>query len=263
MRDYQNVSLYFHGTEHDYTEEELVKALSESENYTIYICNWSAEQQHFIETLEEIFGDYLAGTKGTNRLKRLYSAMNSHYASVSKSARTTEKYVSNEAKRYRDILNVTHTDYNRFFFDTLTEIEDAQHLEIRIRSIKRELEDVPGKLKKKAEKALREALNADENAELVSVLKELYKSEWKEKSSKAFDYSTNSFLEYVSTLDSLSDQQIIEAIAKLLTGFEIDFWSDSKVDDFAEILRTVVSKLDAYEPSDELGEGDVKMTIEY
>lgn len=263
MRDYQNVSLYFHGTEHDYTEEELVKALSESENYTIYICNWSAEQQHFIETLEEIFGDYLAGTKGTNRLKRLYSAMNSHYASVSKSARTTEKYVSNEAKRYRDILNVTHTDYNKFFFDTLTEIEDAQHLEIRIRSIKRELEDVPGKLKKKAEKALREALNADENAELVSVLKELYKSEWKEKSSKAFDYSTNSFLEYVSTLDSLSDQQIIEAIAKLLTGFEIDFWSDSKVDDFAEILRTVVSKLDAYEPSDELGEGDVKMTIEY
>ena len=35
------------------------------------------------------------------------------------------------------------------------------------------------------------------------------------------------------------------------------------MDDFTDILRTILTKLDDYEPSDELGEGDIKMTIEY
>ena len=148
--------------------------------------------------------------------------MNSHYASISKSARTTEKYVSAEAMKYRDILNVTHTDYNKFFFETLTEIDG----------------DIQGLL-------------------------ELYKAEWEEKSSKAFDYSTNSFLEYLSGIGDVTDDQLVEALSKILTGFEIEFWSDSKVDDFTDILRTILTKLDDYEPSDELGEGDIKMTIEY
>lgn len=264
MRKYQNVSIYFHGTEHDYTEEELVKALSEAENYTIYICNWNDDQQQYIEELEKLFKRYLAGTKGTNRLKRLYTAMNSHYASISKSARTTEKYVSAEAVKYRNILNVTHTDYNKFFFETLTEIDgDIQALDVRIKNIKIELEAVPQKLKKKTEKAIRGVFKIEDDTSIAQGLLELYKAEWEKKSSKAFDYSTNSFLEYLSGIVDVTDDQLVEALSKILTGFEIEFWSDSKVDDFTDILRNILTKLDDYEPSDELGEGDIKMTIEY
>lgn len=264
MREYQNVSIYFHGTEHDYTEEELVKALGESENYTLYICNWDSEQQRYIEKLESLFEKYLASTKGTNRLKRLYTAMNSHYASISKSARTTEKYVSAEAMKYRDILNVTHTDYNKFFFETLTEIDsDVQRLDIRIKNIKNELEAVPEKLMKKAEKAIRDVFSIDDRISLAQGLTDLYETEWEEKSSKAFDYSTNSLLEYLAGLGETSDTELIESLAKILTGFEIEFWSDSKIEDFSEILRTIMAKLDDYVPTDELADGDVKMTLEY
>ncbi len=264
MREYQNVSIYFHGTEHDYTEEELVKALAESENYTVYICNWSEDQQKYIEKLEKLFEKYLASTKGTNRLKRLYTAMNSHYASIPKSARTTEKYISDEAMKYRGILNVTHTDYNKFFFETLTEIDgDIQRLDVRIKNIKNELETVPEKLIRKAEKAIRDIFSIDDETSIAQGLLDLYEAEWEEKSSKAFDYSTNSFLEYLARLGNVSDKELVEVLAKILTGFEIEFWSDSKVEDFAEILRTVLTKLDDYEPTDELGEGEIKMTIEY
>ena len=264
LREYQNVSIYFHGTEHDYTEDELVKALSEAENYTIYISNWNEDQQRYIEKLEKLFERFLVNTKGTNRLKRLYTAMNSHYASVSKSARTTEKYVSEEAMKYRDILNVTHTDYNKFFFETLTEIdEDIQRLDNRIKNIKNELEDVPEKLIKRADKTIREVFNIENTKNITQGLFDLYRKEWEKKSSRVFDYSTNSFLEYLSGSEDSNDGQLVEALAKILTGFEIEFWSDSKVDDFAEILRTVLSKLNGYEPKDELSEGDIKMTIEY
>ena len=264
MREYHNVSIYFHGTEHDYTEEEFVKALAESENYSIYICNWNSEQQRYIEKLESIFERYIIGTKGTNRLKKLYMAMNSHYASIAKSARTTEKYVSPEAIKYRDILNVTHTDYNKFFFETLTEIEgDIQSLDVRIMNIKKELEDVPEKLAQKVGKEIRYTFSIDENTSLAQGLTNLYMTEWDRKSSKAFDYSTNSFLEYISELKETTDIDLIESLARILTGFEIEFWSDSKIEDFSEILGKIIAKLDDYEPTDELGDGDVKMTLEY
>ena len=264
MREYENVSIYFHGTEHDYTEEELVKALSEAENYTIYICNWNDVQQQYIENLERLFEKYLTGTKRTNRLKRLYAAMNSHYASISKSARTTEKYVSEEAMKYRNILNVTHTDYNRFFFETLTEIDDdIQRLDVCIKAIKDELESVPQKLKKKTEKAIRGVFGIEDNISIAKSLSGLYKTEWEEKSSKAFDYSTNSFLDYVSGIGDVLDDELVENLAKILTGFEIEFWSDSKVDDFTDILKMILTKLNDYEPSNELNEDDIKMTIEY
>ncbi|MDT4372091.1 hypothetical protein RO787_01850 [Blautia coccoides] len=91
LRNYQNVSLYFHGNEHSYTADELVKALSEPENYTLFICNWNDEQIAYIEALEKLFGAYLPEGDSLNRLEDLFRAINTHYASISKSARTTER----------------------------------------------------------------------------------------------------------------------------------------------------------------------------
>lgn len=264
LREYQNVSLYFHGTERDYTEEELTKALSEPENYTVYICNWEDDKKRYIENLEQLFKDYLVPAKDSNRLKYLYEAMNSHYASLSKSARTTKRYVSDEAMKYRDILNVTHTDYNKFFFETLNEIDsDAQGLRIRIENIKKELEGVPAKLIERTEKAVRNFFEVGYDSKISSKLKELYRTSWEEKSTKAFDYCTNAFLEYVAALKDEDDSEVVKELAKLLTGFEIEFWTDDKINEFVDLLEDIVKKLNNYEPSDQLEEGDVKVTIEY
>ena len=110
---------------------------------------------------------------------------------------------------------------------------------------------------------LPEVFDIDEKINLSHGLTDLYRAEWEEKSSKAFDYSTNSFLEYLAGLTETSDVELIESLAKILTGFEIEFWSDNKIEDFSEILRTIMAKLDDYVPTDELGDGDVKMTLEY
>ena len=81
-----------------------------------------------------------------NRLEDLFKAMNSHYASISKSARTTELYVSDITKKYRDILNLSYKDYNGFFFDTLPSLNgNLQELALQIENIKLELESVKEK----------------------------------------------------------------------------------------------------------------------
>lgn len=263
LRDYQNVSLYFHGNEHSYTEEELIKALSESENYTLFICNWNENEIAYIEGLENIFIDYLAKGDGHNRLEELFRAINTHYASISKSARTTEIYVSNVAKQYREILNITHKDYNAFFFQILPQLNnDLQDLVIQIKNIKEELESVSEKQYVRVLRVIKQVFGIDDNEEIIQYMRDLYRNEWEEKSQKAFDYTTNNVLDLVSRSFELDERQFVLEIAKATTGFELTYWADNKINDFEEILRDAVNKIEEYSITEGLQEGEMKITIE-
>ena len=264
LRDYQNVSLYFHGTEHDYNEDELVKALSESENYSLYISNWNATENSYIEGLEKLFSGYLIDSHTSNRLKRLYEAMNSHYASVSKSARSTELYVSDKTKKYRQLLNCTHSDYNKFFFESLLEIDaNMSDLNLHIKNIKQELEDVPQRQFFKLEQLIRRIMNVPSQQSISAAFIKKYQEEWADKSSIVFDYTTNAFLEFAKDITpELKEEELIKNLAKLITGFEIEYWSDNKISDFEETINDVLSKLSQNIDTDSLSDGNVRISIE-
>lgn len=263
LRKYQNVSLYFHGNEHSYSVEELIKALEEPENYTLFICNWNEEETEYIEALENIFRDYLPEGNGLNRLEELFRAINAHYASISKSARTTEVYVSEIAKSYRKILSLSYKDFNGFFFTTLPTLNsNLQELVIQIINIKNELESVSEKQYARAFRVIKQVFGVDENEDLMTALCDLYNESWEAKSKKVFDYTTNGVLDLVSRADELKEEKFVFELAKAVTGFELNYWSDNKINDFEEVLRETVYRLNEYDPGDKLQEGEMKITIE-
>ena len=263
LRQYQSISIYFHGSEHSYSPDELVKAFEEPDDYTLYICNWKEEEINYIESLENLFSDYLIRGDGLNRLEELFRAMNAHYASISKSARTTEVYVSDIAKTYRNIMNLSYKDYNSFFFEILPSLnENLQELAIHISNIKNELEKVGEKQYIRVLRVVRHVFEVDEKEDLITALYALYRNSWKEKSQKAFDYTTNGVLDLVSKINNDTEESFINELAKTVTGFELSYWSDSKIKDFEEILRDTVNKLQEYNPTDGLQEGEMKITIE-
>lgn len=263
LKKYQNVSLYFHGNEHSYSVEELVKALEEPENYTLFICNWNEEETEYIEALENLFKDYLPEGDGLNRLEELFRAINAHYASISKSARTTEVYVSDIAKDYRKILNLSYKDFNGFFFTTLPSLNgNLQELVIQIANIKRELESVSEKQYIRVFRVVKQVFGVDENEDLITALHDLYIESWEAKSQRAFDYTTNGVLDLVSKAGDLREEEFICELAKVVTGFELNYWVDNKINDFEEILREAVYRLNEYDPGEGLQEGEMKITIE-
>lgn len=263
LRNYQNVSLYFHGNEHSYTEEELVKALSEPENYTLFICNWKEEEITYIEGLEMLFAEYLPKGDGLNRLEELFRAINTHYASISKSARTTEMYVSELAKRYRDILNISYKDYNAFFFEVLPQLNaDLHELVIQIGNIKEELESVEEKLYIRVVRVIKQVFELDDTDDLMQYIQDVYREEWEGKSQKAFDYTTNNVLDLVSRASEMDEGRFVLEIAKETTGFELSYWADNKINGFEEVLRDAVNKLNEYNPEEGLQQGEMKITIE-
>lgn len=263
LKRYQNVSIYFHGNEHSYSVDELVKALEEPENYTLFICNWDEEETEYIEALEELFENYLPEGDELNRLEELFRAMNAHYASISKSARTTEVYVSDVAKKYRKIMNLSYKDYNSFFFDTLLSLNDnLQELVIQLSNIKKELESVSEKQYIRALRVVKQVFDVDENENLMTALRALYVDNWEEKSQRAFDYTTNGVLDLVSKANDYSEEEFVNELAKAVTGFELSYWTDNKINDFEEILRDTVNRLHEYDPTEGLQEGEMKITIE-
>ncbi len=263
LRRYQNVSIYFHGNEHSYTVDELVKALEEPENYTLFICNWNEEEAEYIESLEKLFSKYLPDGDRLNRLEELFKAMNVHYASISKSARTTEVYVSDIAKVYRKIMNLSYKDYNSFFFDTLPSMNgNLQELVIQISNIKNELEAVHEKQYVRALRVVKQVFSVDENEDLITALHILYVESWEEKSQRAFDYTTNGVLDLVAEVCDYTEEEFINELAKTVTGFELSYWSDDKINDFEEILKDTVNRLHEYDPTEGLQEGEMKIIIE-
>lgn len=263
LRAYQNVSLYFHGSEHSYTADELVKALSDPENYTLFICNWNEFQISYIEGLEALFSYYLPKGRGLNRLEELYRAMNMHYASISKSARTTEIYVSDITKKYRDILNISYKDYNAFFFEVLPKLNsDLQELVLQIGNIKNELETVKEQQIFRVIRTIKQVFGIKDSEDLMWHFQELYRSDWGKKSHKIFDYTTNNILELVSNSGKMDKESFVLELAKVTTGFELPYWTDNKINDFEEKLRETFNKLKEYSPEKDLQNGDMKITIE-
>lgn len=262
LRNYENVGLYFHGTEKDFEAEEFIKALKDSEDYSLYLCNWTDEQSRYIGGIESIFKEYI-NPFAKNRLKELHKAMNTHYSAIPKIARSTDRYISQKGKQYRDIMSISHKDYYKFFFEDLMAIEkDLEALKYTLGKICGELEGVVELQKNEVLKRTKSVLDIKNDHRVVNSLINNYDQSWNQKAIKSFDYQTNAFLEYVQNLDlAISDDDCITELAKIISGFELDYWSDSTVEEYEDTLTQVIKKLNGYEFKEELGENELQIIV--
>ena len=98
--------------------------------------------------------------------------------------------MSDLAKQYRDILNISYKDYNAFFFEVLPRLNaDLHELVIQIGNIKEELESVEEKLYVRIVRVIKQIFDLDDSDDLMQYMQDLYREEWEEKSQKAFDYT--------------------------------------------------------------------------
>ncbi|MCQ2211167.1 MAG: hypothetical protein MJZ34_12845 [Paludibacteraceae bacterium] len=262
LKDFKNVSLYFHSSEKDYDADNLLAALASPDDYTIYICEWTENQEKYISELENIFADKLVPSS-KNRLKDLFSAMNIHYSSISKAARTTDKFVSDQTKTYRDILSLSYKDYNKFFFEVLMKINnDILTLGKSISLIRSELEGVTERQLDIAKKITRKVFDIPSDMRISVGIRKIYEMKWEEKSHKLFDYQTNAFLEFIKNANEAEvDDDFVQSLSRVITGFEIEYWNDSKASDYEEVLNRIFATVEAYEVTEELAENEVRISI--
>lgn len=241
--------------------EEIVRRPSD---YSFSIASWSREQIDFLDSLELMFKDYIReDSLSKNRLKAIYEAMLSHYKNVSKFARTTQVYVSDETKMYRRILEKSTTNYSSFFFKKLKDLScDFDSALSVVKNSKIDLENATMGLSNELTKEFLLVFDVLSDIPLSGMIENRYKNNWEAKRKKSFDYYTNAFLELASKVTSADeDYTIILNISKVLTGFELIYWNDSHKNEFITRLNEIKTKLDSYEASDSLTGKEAKMTL--
>jgi len=267
MREHKpNLVVSCHDVEQEITAELFEDLIKRPFEYVLFITHWGDEELKYIAGLEELFSSYInKSMQNKNRLKALYEAINSHYKNISKFSRTSEFFVSDILKTYRKIIERTYKDYTKFFFDHLNKISgDFTSTVEAVKNVKIELEKLPKKTISQLCEEIKKVLCISETGLPLSLLlHELYESEWKEKRQKSHDFYTNNFLDIVSKIDaSLSDELVIGILAKLLTGFEVDYWNDTHKDEFINRLNEIINKIYRYIPTREMNENEIKMILE-
>ena len=160
-------------------------------------------------------------------------------------------------------MSVTYKDYNRFFFETLLDLnQDMQELVILIKNVTFELENVIHLQLDTLEKAIRTVLEIDKDVSITQELNRVYEADWKEKRFKSFDFQTSAMLDFLGNMNlNMSDEETIQELGKIVTGFEIEYWNDSKIEDFYEAFSKMVLQLNDYVVQDTVGSDEIKITI--
>lgn len=253
-----------HNVEQELTVELFEEIVRRPGDYTFSIASWTKEQIEFIDSLELIFKDYLKpDSLSKNRLKAIYDAMLSHYKNISKFARATQLYVSEETKTYRKVLEKSTTNYSSFFFKKLKALGESfeSSLDI-IKHSMIDLENASFALSSELVTELLTVFDIDKNVSLGKGIANKYKNAWEAKRKKSFDYYTNAFLDISSKVtDEDKDYSIILNISKVLTGFELVYWNDSHKNEFVTRLKEIKAKLDSYDASGVLAEQEAKITL--
>jgi hypothetical protein len=249
----------------EFTAELFEEMVKRPDDYKVFITTWSEEQSNFIISLEQLYDNYIdVNAQNKNRLKALYEGMFLHYKDISKFARTTELFAFDVIKLYRKLMLVTHTNYSKFFFEKLRGFTGNYTSSLEaIKNVKQGLELLPQKLTQTLIEDVQVIFpTSKRNPSLAEMLQLYYQNEWKVKKDKSFDYYTNSWLEMISKLpDEAKDNEVIDRMAKLLTGFEIIYWNDSHKEEFIKRILDIKNTLDSYTANDKLSVGESSIII--
>lgn len=253
-----------HGVEQEITVDLFEEIVRRPADYSFTIANWDSEQTDYLDALEHIYADYISeASLSKNRLKAIYDAMMSHYKNVSKFARTTQSYVSDDAKNYRRLLEKSTANYSTFLFAKVKSLGGNYELTVQIlQRIKSELDGAITALARDLASETCEILNAPGNTLLADLFCKKYSTEWKAKRAKSFDYYTNSFLDFAGKIQNGEDDfSVVAKLSKSLTGFELTYWNDSHKDTFVEQLKNVNDRLASYKETEALHEGETRMIL--
>ena len=254
-----------HGVEQELTAELFEELVRRPKDYSLTIASWSKEQLDYFDALAELFSNFInQAALGKNRVKAIYDGMLLHYKNISKFSRTTNKYVSDNAAKYRKLMSKTTTNYSEFLISTMGGLGDSlDDSLIIIKDVKFELENVLQHISGVMANRVNQIFGFSESTSLGVMLTTKYKEDWERKRQKSFDYYTNAFLDLASGVaKDEPDYQVIGKLSKALTGLELSYWNDSHFDELIKRLTEIKEKLDSYKGNAALNGSETRMILQ-
>ena len=98
---------------------------------------------------------------------------------------------------------------------------------------------------------------------ILDQLINLINHKWKTRIEENLGFLTTKFIDVLTKLDkNISDTGLIERLGLLLTGFEIDYWSDNQVIEFLNSIKAIYTELDEPENKPKNMDKSVQIILE-
>ena len=249
--DYSNnLVLYYMNREVDLSADTLVKINETPEKYFLQTEEGTTEKINYISYLMSIYGVPKTSDSLMMNVRKTVEAMKKWILSMPRLIRESNqsnnlgvdnKYILIKSELLRPDLN-----NNEFIFNYMKEVLDTKDYNKIVSEINK-MKNVFDSLMKNYEYDLvsdtRKIFNENFKGSLTSLLKEWYKNINPKNKKKIYDVTTKNFIEFISGLNNHDEYEVINSIAKIVTGFYIEDWQPSEKDNYIETLQQIELKL--------------------
>lgn len=251
----KNIIIYYMGKEIPLSVETINKVNENPEKYYLLLETGSNEKNEYINRLEGLFVKYKSNkVSGYSRYNSLVEAMQNWMYSLPKFARECELIYDNKViDKNREIINLRKEllrfDINprELLFERLNnkvfKTTSLDKCYKKVEKTKDELDKFISKMKQELIYKTKNIFDKGYKGELGNALENWYNELPSQNKIHLYDSTSNSLLNFISTLSTNNEDIIIEKLSKLVTGLNIEDWNDRLVDAFLEDITNMKSEI--------------------
>ena len=244
------IIIYFMNKEIDLDANNLIKINDNPEKYYILTEKGTTDKIKYLSNLMFIYDIPNLDNQRIN-LKKLVDGMRRWILSLPRILREyssdynylniNEKYIIIKNELLRPDIN-----NNEFIYQRLLEIFDTNNYEEiteLIKDMKQIFDSFMDSYCEYVINETKEIFNKNYKGSLNSLLKDWLIDNKLESSNIIFDIKTRELIEYVKELTTHDENDIIEKISKIVTGFYIEDWQPNEMNNLKEELQKIINNV--------------------
>lgn len=254
----KNIIIYYMGKEVPLSVDSLNKINENPDKYYLLLEKGSNEKYEFISALENLFEEYRA-TKisGYSRYNSLVEGMQNWIFSLPKFARECEcAHFKGDIKVDKEVIDfrkeLLRFDVNprELLFeripDKVFKTATLEECYEKIEKTKLVLDKFVPTVKNDLAHKTKNIFEKGYRGELGPALENWYDELPDSNKSYLYDSTSNRLLKFISMLTTSSEDVIIEKLARLVTGLNIEDWNDKLVNSFLEEIANIEKEISAF-----------------
>ena len=244
------IVVYFMNKEIDLNANNLVKINENPDKYFILTEKGTTDKIKYLSNLMCIFNITNIDNQRVN-LKKLVDAMKKWILSLPRILReyTTDYDYLKVKKEYIDVKNELlkpDINNNEFIYKNLIDIFKTTNLDEicnNISTMKKFFDHFMDDYSELLIEKTKKMFNSKFKGGLNSLLKEWFSNNKLDNSPMVYDLKTKQLIDYIKDLTTHDEKDIIEGISRIITGFYIEDWSPSEIQNYETGLEMIIDRI--------------------
>ncbi|MCB2291337.1 hypothetical protein LGK97_16545 [Clostridium sp. CS001] len=259
MKDYlEKIVIYFGDKEVPLSIETLNRINDNPDKYFILLEKGSKANEDYITNIDNLFSEYKSKKDaGYSRYTSILEAMQNWLYSLAKYSKEYKVVPYNQNKQIdTDIVNFRREllkfDINprdlllNKLQNKILKVTDLKKCINRVTIIKNELDNFIECTKGYLISETKDIFEKGYKGEFRTTLENWYKGLDKDNIEHLYDVNANSILSIIPTISKLSDDVIIEKLAKAVTGLSIEDWQDDTLKSYLHDIKDIKETITNY-----------------